>query len=43
LDSIFRNRGIRSVVVLGLVTEGCVESTVEILSRVVYEGSGGDP
>ena len=36
LDSMLRNRGIRSAVVVGAVTEGCVETTVRDLEQYGY-------
>lgn len=36
LDSILRNRGIKSAVVVGLVTEGCVLATVRDLEQYGY-------
>jgi nicotinamidase-related amidase len=36
LDSMLRNRGIRSAVVVGTVTEGCVETTVRDLEQYGY-------
>jgi nicotinamidase-related amidase len=36
LDSILRNRGIKTAVVVGSVTEGCVETTVRDLEQYGY-------
>ena len=36
LDLILRNKGIRAAVVVGLVTEGCVESTVRDVEQYGY-------
>ena len=36
LDLVLRNRGVKSAIVVGLVTQGCVESTVRDLEQYGY-------